>query len=115
MGWHAVEEFLPDYTNHGDYLRACEDKSRSGTVTKILFPEEDVLRATELRLKQQFFLVSASLQDILRRYKTRNSDLAGLPEHVIIQLSGAIADSPCPSCFGCWWMLNTFRGRRRGT
>ncbi len=83
------EEFLPDYTNHGDYLRACEDKSRSGTVTKILFPEEDVLRATELRLKQQFFLVSASLQDILRRYKTRNSDLADLPEHVIIQLSGS--------------------------
>jgi glycogen phosphorylase len=83
------EEFLPDYTNHGDYLRACEDKSRSGTITKILFPEEDVLRATELRLKQQFFLVSASLQDILRRYKTGNRDLLELPEHVVIQLSGS--------------------------
>jgi glycogen phosphorylase len=89
--WSArgSEEFLPDYTNHGDYLRACEDKSRSGTITKILFPDEDVLRATELRLKQQFFLVSASLQDILRRYKRRNSDPAELPEHVVIHLSGS--------------------------
>jgi starch phosphorylase len=85
----ASEEFLPDYTNHGDYLRACEDKSRSGTITKVLFPDEDVLRATELRLKQQFFLVSASLQDILRRFKTGNADLLKLDEKVVIQLSGS--------------------------
>ncbi|HEX7510583.1 MAG TPA: glycogen/starch/alpha-glucan family phosphorylase, partial [Chitinivibrionales bacterium] len=85
----ASEEFLPDYANHGDYIRACEEKSRSGTLTKILFPEEDVLRATELRLKQQYFLVSASISDILRRYKQHNDDLLQLPEKVVIQLSGS--------------------------
>jgi glycogen phosphorylase len=85
----ASEIFLPDYQNHQDYLRACDDTARSGTITKMLFPDEDVLRATELRLKQQFFLVSASLYDILRRYKRRNADLSELPERVVIQLSGS--------------------------
>jgi starch phosphorylase len=85
----ASEEFLGDYANHGDYLRACEDKSRSGTITKILFPEEDVLRATELRLKQQFFLASASLQDIIRRFKRNNRNIHTLADNVVIQLSGS--------------------------
>jgi len=52
----ASEEFLPDYANHGDYVRACEEKSQLGRITKVLFPEEDVRRATELRMKQQYFL-----------------------------------------------------------
>jgi glycogen phosphorylase len=85
----ASEEFLPDYINHGDYVRACEEKSRSGTLTKVLFPEEDVLRAVDLRLKQHFFLVSASLQDILRRFKREHNDLLQFPKKVIIQLSGS--------------------------
>ena len=85
----ASEEFLPDYSNHGDYVRACEEKSRSGMLTKVLFPEEEVLRATELRLKQLYFLISASLHDILRRFKQHNADLLRLPEKVVIQLSGS--------------------------
>jgi glycogen phosphorylase len=85
----ASEEFLPDYINHGDYVRACEDKSRSGTLTKVLFPEENVLRAVDLRLKQHFFLVSASLQDIIRRFKRDHHDLLQLPQKVTIQLSGS--------------------------
>jgi glycogen phosphorylase len=85
----ASEEFLPDYANHGDYLRACDDKAKSGTITRVLFPEEDVLRATELRLKQQFFLISASLKDIFRRFKRSNSDLADLREKIVIQMSGS--------------------------
>jgi starch phosphorylase len=85
----ASEEFLPDYVNHGDYVRACEEKSRSGTLTKVLFPEEDVLRAVDLRLKQHYFLVSASLQDILRRFKRYNGDLSQLPQKVTVQLSGS--------------------------
>ncbi len=85
----ASEEFLPDYNNHGDYLRACEDKAKSGTITRLLFPEEDVLRATELRLKQQFFLISASLSDIMRRYKQNGCPLRELHEKIVIQLSGS--------------------------
>jgi glycogen phosphorylase len=85
----ASEEFLPDYVNHGDYVRACEEKSLYGRITKVLFPEEDVRRATELRIKQQFFFVSAALQDILRRYKMHNPDIKELDKKVVIQLMGS--------------------------
>jgi glycogen/starch/alpha-glucan phosphorylases len=85
----ASEEFLSDYVNHGDYLRACEDLSRSGTVAKVLFPEEDVLRATELRLKQNYFLVAASLFDIVRRFKRENGTMTDFNKKVVIQLTGS--------------------------
>jgi starch phosphorylase len=85
----ASEEFLPDYLNHGDYVRACEEKSQLGRITKVLFPEEDVRRATELRMKQQYFFISAALQDIIRRYKVKNKDLNELDKKIVIQLSGS--------------------------
>jgi starch phosphorylase len=85
----ASEEFLPDYLNHGDYVRACEEKSQLGRITKVLFPEEDVRRATELRMKQQYFFISAALQDIIRRYKVKNKDMSDFDKKVIIQLSGS--------------------------
>jgi starch phosphorylase len=85
----ASEEFLPDYANHNDYIRACEEKSQLGRITKVLFPDEDVRRATELRMKQQFFFISAALQDIIRRYKVRNSSLDDLDKKIVIQLNGS--------------------------
>jgi len=85
----ASEEFLPDYANHGDYARACEEKSQLGRITKILFPEEDVRRATEMRMKQQFFFISATLQDIIRRYKVQNQDMRDFDKKVIIHLNGS--------------------------
>ncbi|MBD3347365.1 MAG: glycogen/starch/alpha-glucan family phosphorylase [Chitinivibrionales bacterium] len=88
--WSArsAEVFKPDYQHHGDYIRACEEMAGTGTLTNILFPEEDVLRATEQRLKQQFFLVSASLKDIVRRFKVHNKDITDLDKKVVIQLNG---------------------------
>ncbi len=85
----ASEEFLPDYANHNDYVRACEEKSQLGRITKVLFPDEDVRRATELRMKQQYFFISAALQDIVRRYKIRNRDFNDLDKKIIIQLNGS--------------------------
>ncbi len=85
----ASEEFLPDYANHGDYVRACEEKSQLGRITKVLFPEEDIRRVTELRMKQQFFFVSAALQDIIRRYKISNKDITEFDKKVVIQLTGS--------------------------
>jgi starch phosphorylase len=85
----ASEEFNADYLNHGDYIRACDDKGVSGTLTRILYPDENVLRATEQRLKQQFFFVSASLQDIVRRFKVHNPDIREFDKKVIIQLNGS--------------------------
>lgn len=85
----ASEEFLPDYANHGDYVRACEEKSQLGRITRVLFPEEDIRRVTELRMKQQFFFVSAALQDIIRRYKISNKDLSDFDKKVVIHLNGS--------------------------
>jgi starch phosphorylase len=85
----ASEEFLPDYLNHGDYERACDDKSKYGHITQILFPDEDVRRATDLRMKQQYFFVSAALQDIVRRYKLHNEEMNELDKKVAIHLGGS--------------------------
>ena len=85
----ASEEFLPDYIHHGDYIRACEEKFHSGRITHYLFPDEDVRRATEMRIKQRYFFVSASLQDIIRRYKLHNPDILDLDKKVVIQLHGS--------------------------
>lgn len=61
----AVESF--DFTafNHGDYYRAVQDKVVSENITKVLYPNDDVEAGKELRLKQQFFFASCSLQDML--------------------------------------------------
>lgn len=85
----ASEEFLPDYLNHGDYERACEDKSKFSRITQMLFPDEDVRRATDSRMKQQYFFVSATIQDIVRRYKRHNSDMGEFDKKVAIHLGGS--------------------------
>ncbi|MDG5814494.1 glycogen/starch/alpha-glucan family phosphorylase [Chitinispirillales bacterium ANBcel5] len=85
----ASEEFLSDYLNHGDYVRACDEKSQSGRITKVMFPEEGVRRAHELRLKQQYFFVSAALQDIVRRYKSQGGEISDLDKQIVIQVNGS--------------------------
>ena len=89
--WSArpSEEFLPDYFNHNDYVRACEEKSQSGRLTKVLFPEEDVKRAHDLRIRQQYFFVSAVVQDIVRRHKRNYKDVLDLDKKIAIQMSGS--------------------------
>ena len=62
----AVESFDFAAFNHGDYDRAVEDKVASETITKVLYPNDEAHRGKELRLKQQFFFTSCSLQDMLR-------------------------------------------------
>jgi len=89
--WSArpTEEFLSDYVNHGDYVRACEETTQAGRITRVLFPDEDVRRATEMRIKQQYFLVSASLQDIIRRFKQHNKDILDLDKKVAVHMFGS--------------------------
>lgn len=85
----AAEEFPADYANHGEYERACEDTVKAGRLTRILFPEGDIIRATNSRIRQQYFLVSTSLQDILRRHKQFNDSVLNLADEAVIQLSGS--------------------------
>jgi starch phosphorylase len=83
----ASEEFDLDFFNNGDYVRAYEQKISGENITKVLYPNDLIERGRELRLKQQYFFVSCSLQDILRRFRNENQDWAALPDKVAIQLN----------------------------
>jgi len=88
--WSAKssDEFNLNYFNHGDYNRAVADKIESEMISKILYPRDDFFEGKELRLKQEYFLVSATLQDIIRRYKKTHEDqFQAFPEKVAIQLN----------------------------
>ncbi len=84
----ATREFNLEYFNHGDYERAVSDKVHSETISKVLYPNDNVFEGRELRLKQEYFFVSATLQDILRRYaKTGDGTFRDFPDLVAIQLN----------------------------
>src|SRR5690606_34536034 len=83
----ATEEFdLEDFIR-GDYLAAVEAKASSETISKVLYPPDDTGAGKELRLKQQFFFVTATLQDIIRRYKRERRTFVDFPDKVQIQLN----------------------------
>jgi starch phosphorylase len=68
--WSAKSsrEFDLEYFNHGDYEKAVSDKARSETISKVLYPNDNVFIGKELRLRQEYFFVSATIQDVMRRY-----------------------------------------------
>jgi starch phosphorylase len=76
-----------DRFNRGDYAAAAEPEALARTLSRVLYPDDTTYQGKELRLKQEFFLTSAALQDILRRYLARHSDLKALPNHVAIQMN----------------------------
>jgi glycogen phosphorylase len=71
----------------GQYGEAVEDIARSENISKVLYPDDSNDLGRELRLKQQYFLVSCSLRDIIRRFRFRNDDWAAFPDKVVIQLN----------------------------
>ncbi len=83
----AAEEFNFQEFNQGDYIGACESKLVSENISKVLYPNDNNVSGRELRLKQQHFFTSASLQDIIRRYRSANSDFRSFAEKVAIQLN----------------------------
>ena len=83
----ADDEFHLDDFNKGSYVAAVENKVLAENLTKVLYPNDNVLAGKELRLRQQYFFVSCSLQDILRRFRLRNNDWTRLPEKAFVQLN----------------------------
>ena len=73
--------------NEGDYLGAVGDKAHWESLTRVLYPHDGTEAGRELRFKQQFFFVSASLQDILQRLKRQKRPLSDLPRFVAIQIN----------------------------
>jgi starch phosphorylase len=70
-GAKAVDEFDLNDFNEGDYTGAIEARARSENICRVLYPNDNVFVGRELRLAQEYFFVSATLQDIIRRYKKR--------------------------------------------
>lgn len=73
--------------NQGDYVRATEQKATTEAISKVLYPGDDHFEGKGLRLRQQYFLVSASIQDILHRHLRHYSTLDNLPEKVAIHIN----------------------------
>lgn len=88
--WSAQspEEFSFEEFNSGDYTEAVRNKINAETLSQVLYPNDTLYMGKELRLKQQYFFVSCSLQDIIRRFK-RNAgyNWASFPEEAAIQLN----------------------------
>jgi len=83
----AVESLDLAAFNQGDYLGAVEAKVRSETISKVLYPNDNSQQGKALRLKQQYFFVSSSLQDLLRSHRSWGYAVADLAEHWAIQLN----------------------------
>jgi len=83
----AVESFDFAAFNHGDYYRAVQDKMVSENITKVLYPNDEVAAGKELRLKQQFFFASCSLQDMLRLHALLSGTPAKFHEKWAVQLN----------------------------
>ncbi|MEI6807323.1 MAG: glycogen/starch/alpha-glucan phosphorylase [bacterium] len=83
----AAEDFHLDDFNRGSYVEAVETKVLAENLTKVLYPNDNIFVGKELRLRQEYFFVSCSLQDIIRRFKVDNDDLKKLPDKVFMQMN----------------------------
>ncbi len=83
----ASRDFDLKYFNEGNYIKAVEDKNQSENLSKVLYPDDTTAMGRELRLKQQYFLVSASLQDMLYRFLKSHEHFDKLPDKVAMQLN----------------------------
>ena len=83
----SSQEFNLGFFNKGDYMGAMQEKVVSENISKVLYPNDEPEQGKELRLKQQYFLVAATFQDILRRHRKHHGSLQSLPDYVAIQLN----------------------------
>lgn len=87
--WDAqpIQEFNLASFDKGDYLHAVEQENLAKNIVDVLYPNDNHYSGKELRLKQQYFFVSASVQQAIKKYKECHSDLHKLPEKVCFQLN----------------------------
>lgn len=83
----ATDEFDFHYFNSGDYVKAVEQKNISENISKVLYPNDNMHLGKVLRLKQEYFFVSATLQDIFYQWKQDHDGFEGFAEKISIQLN----------------------------
>ena len=87
--WRArnISKFDMKLFSQGDYLRCMQDENEAEVISKVLYPADDHYEGKSLRLKQQYFLVSASLQNIINDHKHRYGPLSLLPQQAAIHIN----------------------------
>ena len=83
----ALDPIQLEAFNRGDYVGALADRTRAETITRVLYPADSTPAGQELRLRQEYFFVSASLQDLVRRHKQQFGSVANLADKVAIQMN----------------------------
>jgi len=83
----AVNNFSLDSFDKGDYQKAVEQENLARTICEVLYPNDNHMAGKELRLKQQYFFVSASVRTAVSKYMEKHDDIRKLPEKVIFQLN----------------------------
>ena len=83
----AVDPLRLDVFNRGDHVGALSEQARAEAISKILYPSDETTAGRELRLRQEYFFVSASLQDLVERHRRAYGSLHTLPDRAAIQLN----------------------------
>ena len=83
----AIEEFGFDSFDKGDYKKAVEQENLAKDIVNVLYPNDNKMSGKELRLKQQYFFVSASIQAAIEKYKKTHNDIKKLHEKVVFQMN----------------------------
>lgn len=83
----AINTFNLDSFDKGDYQKAVEQQNLARTICEVLYPNDNHIAGKELRLKQQYFFVSASVQRAVAKYMEKHDDIHGLPEKICFQLN----------------------------
>ena len=83
----AINDFQLDSFDKGDYHKSVEQENLARTLTRVLYPNDNFDAGKELRLKQQYFFVSASLQTAIHRYKRNHSDIRKLYEKAVFHMN----------------------------
>ena len=87
--WDAqpIDTFSLSAFDKGDYKKAVEQENLARNIVEVLYPNDNHMAGKELRLKQQYFFISASLQVALKKFKETNDDIHKLPEKIVFQMN----------------------------
>lgn len=83
----ATENFRLDVFNNGEYVKAVEEKNWAETITKVLYPSDFTYAGKELRLLQEYFMVTCTIQDVIRRYRKNHTTWSAFADKNAIQLN----------------------------
>jgi glucan phosphorylase len=83
----AADPLSLDDFNRGDHVGALAERVRLEAISRVLYPSDETAAGADLRLRQEYFFASASLQDLLRRHRSQHGELGSLADHVAIQLN----------------------------